>query len=202
MNSRPKINMRILFVAVLLHSALATAADPVTCITREQSGNIANEIHYAEKFIFRGRTRTGILRSEHGFLGNIGPLVAEWRACNDHSNTPAQGQLMSPRMQCSNEVLMRHLIPADESAALAQIARLGVIFILIQENEPIEPGDTPIKMDLNKVAQYKAYQIGQPTKFGIPGLYEYYDPSGELLGRFYLMAPFSHRFIHECLEKT
>lgn len=171
----------------------ALAADPAVCTTFEKARNgqvveSRTEIHYGAGYILRNGIKAPFLADQRFALPGVPALVAEWRACNALSDK-AEGGGFSPRMECSSRVMAKHLTPAEGEAGLDGMAKLGLVFMLIVENAPEDEDAPKVTMDLTRVASARALQLDKGNKFGIPGLYEYYDAAGALLGRYLVNTP-------------
>jgi hypothetical protein len=179
----------------LIFSLAAFAADPAVCVTREigMDGKIVEgrtEIHYGAGHLLRNGVKARFLSQQNGALPGVPALVAAWRACNTLPDSRRPGQTFSKRMECTNEVILKHSPERSNSdTSLADTAYLGLVFLLIKESVTDEEAGVPIELDFSKVAGFRALQLDKANSFGTPGLYEYLDASGNLLSRFLINNP-------------
>lgn len=178
----------------LLLPLSAAAADPAICTTQERArdGSVVEgrtEIHYGARQILRNGVKAPFLADQRLPLPGVPALVAAWRACDALSDKRSEGRSFSPRMECANAVMAKHMPRPDGEPGLDGMARLAIVFILIGESAPETEGGFRVSMDVTRVASTRAIQLEKASKFGIPGLYEYFDARGALLGRFLVNTP-------------
>ncbi len=171
----------------LILSLQALAADTATCKTTEiapDGKTIVSEtfIHYKEQYILRNGYRAPFLATHTGSLEDIPALAAKWRACNSLSDKATPGEIFSPRMKCTNQVMESELVPSNDPMGMA---KLGIVFLLIRESS----GEAPASMNLLAVASARSIELDKGNKFGTPGLYEYFNAEGNLIGRFLINTP-------------
>ena len=178
--------MKILALALFAFSLSAAHAESITCTAKVyKEGSEGKEdvregkflIDYDAGYAETSGDRVPFLQKESVELKNVPQFLKDLHACDLFGND----------QKCSDNVIDK-FIPAVGSE-LTRFTYLTVFFLELNKIAPAKERYTDIDIDTAKIVSAKAYALEAPNAFGIPGLFEYFDAEGKLLGRAIIRTP-------------
>lgn len=203
--------MKTLAFALSLLPALAQAGETLSCRTEislmgEPKASFV-EIDYGSpgSVSVDGKRQEFLARAE-GKIEGVPAYLEAVSACS-LAAAPKKAQCAGianeeAREDCLNTVSREELecgtgpteafMGADDGQEdpLLRMAKLGVVFLKLYKDGAPEDRFVEIRADLTKIAFAKGYQLGKSSRFGTPGLFEYFAADGSLVGRYLMITPF------------
>ncbi len=180
--------MKAFLLLATAFSSISAQAEIVQCTTRLNNEGTVHEatfkINYEAGYIESADgVRQNFLASENVAISGSDAFVKAIDACPKTENVEQR--------DCTSKALDSLLPEADKVSDLSKMAHLGVFFLKLNQDASPQDRMTEVTMDLSKIASARSYQLSESYKLGTPGLYEYMDASGALLGRVLIATPFA-----------
>jgi len=203
--------MKTLAFALSLLPALAQAGETLSCRTEislmgEPKASFVEIDYGSPGSVSVDGNRQEFLARTEGKIEGVPAYLEAVSACSlaatAKRNLCAAIADEAARQECVNTVDREELecgagpaeglMGADDGREdpLLRMAKLGVVFLKLYRDSAPEDRFVEIRADLTKIAFVKGYQLGKSTRFGTPGLFEYFAADGSLVGRYLMITPF------------